>query len=273
MQMTDFPENADMTAEHRARVVPVLLLRKGLLYKTIGFKQPKYVGDPQVAVKIFNDKGVDELIVLDIDATPNEIAPNFDLLEAIAAESFMPLAYGGGLRTVDDVKAVVQCGYEKIVLGAIAVERPSFVTEAAQSLGSSSVVVCIDVVKDLFGRYRVATHSARRKSSLDPVSFARQMENAGAGELVVQSVPRDGTFEGYDLNLIKSVARAVNVPTIALGGARDIEDLAAAVVSAGASAAAAASMFVFQRPHRAVLITFPEERELQQHLLHRARVQ
>lgn len=260
----------DLPAVHRARVIPVLLLKKGLLYKTVKFRNAKYVGDPQVAVKIFNDKGIDELVILDIDATPQGTRPDFALLEDIAAESFMPLAYGGGVRTLDDVKTVVCCGYEKIILGAIAIEKPAFVSAAAELLGSSSVVVCIDVARDLLGRRRVVSHSAHRRSSIDPVQFAERMVAAGAGELIIQSVSQDGTFSGYDIDLIRRIAHAVDVPTIALGGARDVSDLAAAVNDGGAAAAAAGSMFVFRLPHRAVLITFPEEAELRRSLAHRS---
>lgn len=248
---------------HRPRAVPVLLLKGGLLYKTVKFKNAKYVGDPRIAVKIFNDKGADELILLDITATPEGRRPDFKLIEEIAGECFMPLAYGGGIRTIEDAQTIFKIGVEKIVLNTYAVETPAFVTEAARINGSSSVVICIDAKRDALGRYRVCTRSGTQRTGLEPVSFAKQMEAAGAGEIIINSVDRDGTGEGYDLALTRSVADAVKIPVVACGGAGRVEHLRMAVREAGASAAAAGSLFVFQGPHRAVLITFPDDEELE----------
>ncbi|GAA0599829.1 AglZ/HisF2 family acetamidino modification protein [Caenispirillum bisanense] len=250
--------------KHRPRVMPVLLLKGDLLYKTVQFKEPKYVGDPRIAVKIFNDKGADELVLLDITATNEKRSPNFKLIEEIAGEAFMPLAYGGGIRSQDDVKRIFGLGAEKVVIATHAVESPAFVTEAARVHGSQSVAVCLDVKRDWLGRYRIVTHSGTRKTALDPAAFAKQMEEAGAGEIIVNSVDRDGTFKGYDIALTEAVASAVNIPVIACGGASGVDDLARVVKEGKASAAAAGSLFVFQRPHRAVLVTFPDEAKLRQ---------
>lgn len=248
--------------KHRPRVIPVLLLKGHLLYKTIRFKAPKYVGDPRIAVKIFNEKGADELVLLDITATIEGRPPNFKLIHEVASEAFMPLAYGGGIRTMDDVRTVFAVGVEKVIVNTRAVENPDFITEAAQSYGSQSIMVSIDVKKDLFGRPRVVTHSGRKTRALDPVSFAQRMERAGAGEILVTCVDRDGTFKGYDVALIRMIASAVDVPVIACGGAGSLEDFVRVIREGKASAAAAGSFFVFEGPHRAVLITFPEEKKL-----------
>ena len=248
--------------KHRPRAVPVLLLKGGLLYKTVKFKNPKYVGDPRIAVKLFNDKGADELILLDIAATQEGRRPDFKLIEEIAGECFMPLAYGGGIRNLEDVQTIFKSGVEKIVINTYAMENPGFVAEASRINGSSSVVVCIDAKRDVFGRYQVYTRSGTQRTGVAPASFARQMAAEGAGEIIINSIDRDGTGEGYDLALTRSVTTAVDVPVVACGGAGTIEHLRTAVHEAGASAAAAGSLFVFQGPHRAVLITFPDDEEL-----------
>lgn len=253
---------------HRPRVIPVLLVRDGLLYKGIRFRRHKYVGDPLVAVKIFNDKGADELVVLDIGATPSGRRPSFDLIEQIAGECFMPLAYGGGIRTLEDVRTILTLGVEKVVINTAAVEDPSLVTEAARVNGSQSVVAAIDAKLDFLGRYRVVTRAGRRSTKLDPVEWAQRIATAGAGEVLINAVHRDGTFSGYDLRLIGNVARAVSVPVIGSGGAGRTRDLARVVNEGNAAAAAAGSLFVFQMPHRAVLVTFPEDRELRDLFAH-----
>jgi imidazole glycerol-phosphate synthase subunit HisF len=246
----------------RPRVIPVLLLRAGLLYKTRRFREPKYVGDPRVAVKIFNDKGADEIMVFDIDATHAGRGPDFRLIEEIAGECFMPLGYGGGVRSREDVRRLLDLGVEKAVVCTRAAEDPDFIRTIADDNGSQSVVVCMDVGLDLFGRARVVTRGGRTKTKWDPVTFARLMAASGCGEIVVNAVDRDGMMAGYDLALVKAVADAVDVPVIALGGAGAATDLGRAVHEAGASGAAAGSLFVFQGPHRAVLITYPDDREL-----------
>lgn len=250
------------TRAHRPRVIPVLLLKGDLLYKSVQFKDHKYVGDPRIAVKIFNDKGCDELVLLDITATAERRRPNLQLIEEIASEAFMPVAYGGGVRTQEDFKQIIRLGVEKVVLCTHAVEDLSFVSEAARVHGSQSVVVCIDVKRNWMGKPAVMTHAGTKTANIDAVALAKQVAAAGAGEIIVNSVDRDGTFKGYDLALTKSISSAVNVPVIACGGAGELGHMAEVIRAGGASAAAAGSIFVFQGPHRAVLITFPEENRL-----------
>jgi imidazole glycerol-phosphate synthase subunit HisF len=247
---------------HRPRVIPVLLLRDGLLYKTRRFRDPKYVGDPRIAVKIFSDKCADELVLLDIGATPQGRGPDFALIAEIVTESFMPIAYGGGVRSVQDARTLLKLGVEKVVVNAAALERPSLFGEIAAEIGSSSVVCAIDPRKTLLGGYICTSHSGQRRHRISPVDRARAAEAAGAGEILVNCVDRDGTFAGYDLSLIKTIAAAVKVPVIACGGARSVADCVNVVGEGQASAAAAGSIFVFQGPHRAVLITFPSDADL-----------
>jgi cyclase len=244
-----------------ARAIPVLLLDGGRLVKSVRFTNPTYIGDPRNALKIFNDRGADELLLLDITATTNQRAPNLDLVEEIVSEAFMPVAYGGGIRDRETARRIVASGVEKVVLGAGAVEVAGLVEELAGEFGSSSTVVCVDVVKTMFRQSRVAVRRASVKVQDSPVEFAQRMVERGAGELIVQSVDRDGCMCGYDLALIREVASAVSVPIVACGGAGRLSDLAAATAE-GASGAAAGSLFVFRPPHRAVLISYPEQSEL-----------
>jgi len=244
------------------RVIPCLLLRNAGLVKTVKFKDPKYLGDPINIVKIFNEKEVDELVFLDISATVDGKRPPFDLLGKVASEAFMPLGYGGGIRVIEDVKTILGLGIEKIAINSYAVENRAFIRQAANFAGSQSVVVSMDVKKNRWGKYEVFTHSGRKATGLDPVKFAVEMEKIGAGELFLNSIDRDGTMQGYDLELVTRVTSAVNIPVVACGGAGTVQDLAAAVRQGGASAAGAGSMFVFQGPHRAVLISYPTPRDL-----------
>jgi cyclase len=248
----------------RPRVIPCLLLRNKGLVKTVRFKDPTYLGDPINIVRIFNDKEVDELVFLDITATVEGRKPPFKLLSEIASECFMPLGYGGGIRDLEDARAILSLGVEKVVVNSYAVENPSFIRAAADRFGSQSVVVSVDVKRSLWGKYEVFTHSGSKATGLDPVRLAVEMERAGAGELLLNSIDRDGAMQGYDIDLIKRVSDAVGIPLVACGGARTVHDLADAVQRGGASAAAAGSMFVFQGPHRAVLINFPTAAELKE---------
>jgi imidazole glycerol-phosphate synthase subunit HisF len=245
----------------RPRVIPCLLLKNEGLVKTVKFKDPKYLGDPINIVRIFNDKEVDELIFLDITATVENRPPNFEILGKITSECFMPLGYGGGIRTLEDVRKLLAIGVEKIVLNTSAVENPSLIRAAADYAGSQAVVISIDVKKTMFGKYEVYTRGGRKATGLDPVKFAVEMEKQGAGELFLNSIDRDGTMQGYDLELVRRVADSVTVPVVACGGAGNIQHLAEAI-QAGASAAAAGSMFVFQGPLRGVLISYPAQQEL-----------
>jgi cyclase len=239
------------------RVIPCLLLQDGGLVKTRRFARPRYVGDPVNAIRIFNEKYVDELILLDIMATRTGAEPDFDLITRIAGECFMPLCYGGGIRTIDQARRIIACGVEKLAINSMAIDRPQLLSELAQELGISSVVAAIDVKRDIFGRERVYHPGRRRLTNLDPVAHAKALAAAGAGEILLNSVDRDGCFVGYDVALIARVSAAVSVPVIACGGASSLIDMRAAI-QAGASAASAGSMFVFYGPHRAVLINYPD---------------
>ncbi|HEU0294638.1 MAG TPA: AglZ/HisF2 family acetamidino modification protein [Anaerolineales bacterium] len=245
----------------RPRVIPCLLLKHEGLVKTVKFKDPKYLGDPINIVRIFNDKEVDELIFLDITATVENRHPNFEILGKITSECFMPLGYGGGIRTLEDVKKLLAIGVEKIVLNTSAVENSSLIRAAADYAGSQAVVISIDVKKSLLGKYEVYTRGSKKNTGFDPVKFAVEMEKQGAGELFLNSIDRDGTMQGYDLELVRRVADSVTIPVVACGGAGNIQHLAEAI-EAGASAAAAGSMFVFQGPLRGVLISYPAQEEL-----------
>jgi cyclase len=245
----------------RTRVIPCLLLRNGGLVKTTKFDRPRYIGDPINAVRIFNDKEADELVFLDIEATSSSAGPNFDLLSDIASEAFMPFSYGGGLDSIDQIKRLYSLGVEKVVLGCAAWEQPALIEAAARAAGSSSVVVALDVRRSLFGRFSAFVRRGRVDTKQDPVSYARDVVNRGAGEILLTSVDREGTGTGYDTELIRRVAEAVDVPVIASGGAGRLQDFRAAV-DAGASGVSAGSLFVFHGRHRAVLITYANAEEL-----------
>jgi cyclase len=242
----------------KTRVIPCLLLKDNYFYKTVKFKDPIYLGDPINILRIFNEKEVDEILILDIGASLSQKGPNFPLLRDIGSECFMPLGYGGGIRSLDQMKLLFQVGFEKMSLNTVLHENPNLVTLGAKAFGSQSVVVSMDVKKGLFGSYEVMSRNGIKKTGRDPVEFAREMEQRGAGEILVNSIDRDGTMQGYDLQLLRMVSSAVKVPVIACGGAGEVADFGAAVKDGGASAVAAGSMFVFQGKHRAVLISFPE---------------
>ena len=244
-----------------SRVIPCLLLRRGGLVKSKRFKDHRYIGDPINAVRIFNEKEVDELVFLDIDAGPAKRPPDFELLCDIASEAFMPMAYGGGLTDLDEVKRIYGLGFEKVVFNTAAHESPKLFAAASNLAGSSSVVGAMDVRRSIFGRYSVVTRCGARDSELEPAAFARRLVELGAGEIIVNSINRDGTMEGYDLELIRMVAAEVKVPVVAMGGAGRVSDFTAAL-SAGASAVAAGSMFVYHGKHRGVLISYPSAEQL-----------
>ncbi len=245
-----------------ARLMPCLLLRNAALVKTIGFRDPSYVGDPINAIRIFNEKEVDELVFLDITATKDGRGPNLKLLAEIATECFMPVAYGGGLRRMADVDAVFQTGFEKVVINSYAAECPGFITDVAERFGSQAVVVSIDVKRKLLGRYEVYSHGGSRPVGRDPVGYAREAEERGAGEILLTSVDRDGTGRGYDIDMLRSVTAAITIPVVASGGAGSLENCAEAVKVGGASAAAIGSMAVYHGRNRAVLINFPDRQDI-----------
>lgn len=243
-----------------ARIIPCLLLRGSGLVKTIQFKDPTYIGDATNAVRIFNQKEVDELMFLDIEATKQHRRPAVELISQISDECFMPLAVGGGIKTVQDAKALINAGAEKVILNTAAVENPKLIKKIAALLGNQSVVVSIDAKKIKNG-YEVFTHGGSQPTGLDPVTLARQAEALGAGEIMINSIDRDGKMQGYDLTLVQKVSRAVNIPVIAAGGAGKVEHLIAAIRS-GAAAVAAGSFFVFFGRRRAVLVNFPSKTEV-----------
>lgn len=233
----------------------------GELVKTVRFRRPRYVGDPINAVKIFNEKEVDELVVLDIGASRRGQPFDAALIADLATETFMPMAYGGGIRDSGQAGELSALGVEKIIVDSAAIANPALVTRIADRLGSSSTVASISVKRDWWGRQRVFDPARRRMTTIDPAEQSRRLVGLGAGEIMLNDVDRDGTYGGYDLALVRSVAAAVEVPVIACGGAGTVADLAAGV-EAGASAVAAGSQFMFVGPHRAVLINYPDEAEL-----------
>jgi len=246
---------------YRARVIPCLLLSGEKLVKTIRFKQPTYVGDPINAVKIFNDREVDELAVLDITATRRRHDPPFEHLRAIAGECFMPLSYGGGIRTIEQARRLFSIGIEKVVINTAAVENPSLLTAVADEYGSQAVIASIDVKNDWLGRRRVFTRAASHNTGLSPRQHAEAVVARGAGEILLTSVDRDGTMNGYDVEMVREVSAAVPVPLVACGGAGALAHLGEAI-AAGASAVAAGSLFVFTGSRRAVLINYPSAADL-----------
>lgn len=246
----------------RPRVIPVLLLKDQGLYKTIKFKNPKYVGDPINALRIFCEKEVDEIIVLDIGASAEGTAPQLDFIRDLASECFMPLAYGGGVSSLELARAILRLGVEKVVVNTAAVKKPELISEIAAYAGSSAVVVSLDAKRNFFGGYELMIEGGRRSTGRDPVEFARLAEKLGTGEVLINSIDRDGTMNGYDTRLVESVAQAVDVPVIACGGAGSMADFRNGL-SSGADAVAAGSMFVFHGKHRAVLITYPTPAEVE----------
>ena len=241
---------------NRVRIIPLLLLDRGGLYKTVRFKNPRYVGDPVNCVKIFNEKEVDELVLLDYRATVEGRPPDFTKIAEIAGEAFMPMAYGGGIKIADDARRVFDAGFEKVVLNSVLFGTPGLIEEIAAGYGAQAVVASIDVGTTFFGRKKVRSVGGQKRTGLRPVDWARRVEDAGAGEILLNSIDRDGTWAGYDLDLIRSVSGSVNIPVVACGGAGSEDDLRRAVES-GASAVAAASLFVYQKKGMGVLISFP----------------
>lgn len=238
------------------RILPVLLLQDGGLVKTQNFKDPVYIGDPINAVRIFNEKEVDELVLLDITATREGRDPHYDTIRDIVSESFMPIGYGGGIRNLDQIHQLYQTGVEKIVINSAMLDF-GLLTRAASKYGNQAVTVSMDIKKTFFGGYTVFTHNGTTKIKTQPVALAQQLVDAGAGELIVQSIDREGSMTGYDTELIRLISDAVDVPVVASGGAGTTEHLRQAIREGHASAVAAGSLFVFKGKHRAVLISYP----------------
>lgn len=243
----------------RPRITPCLLVHEGGLVKTVRFRDPTYVGDPINAVRIFNEKEADELVVLDIDATANGVAPDFETIANLAAECRMPLCYGGGVTTVEQAKKIISLGVEKVALSAAAVADPGLVSAISDAIGRQSTVVVIDARKrTLGGKFDVYTHNGTRKTGVTAIEFAQAMEAAGAGEIVLNAIDRDGMMKGYDLALARQLRAAVNVPISILGGAGSLDDIEELIREVGVLGAVAGSLFVFKGKYRAVLINYPQ---------------
>lgn len=246
----------------RPRLIPCLLIQNGGLVKTVNFGNSKYVGDPINAVRIFNEKEVDELMVLDIDASIKGVEPDYQLISNIASECRMPLCYGGGVRTIVQIEKIISLGVEKVALSSGAIENPLIISDAAARVGSQSVVVVIDVKKTgMLGHYEIVTHNATCRTSMQPKAFAEYMADLGAGEIIVNSVDRDGVMKGYDLDLVSQIRAVVNLPLTVLGGAGSLEDIKGLIDRFGIIGAAAGSLFVFKGKYNAVLINYPNPTE------------
>ncbi len=244
----------------RKRVIPVLLLNGEGLVKTVKFKNPKYVGDAVNSVKIFNDKEVDEIAIIDITSLNIRTEPNFELLKDITSECFSPLSYGGKIRSINQIRKILSIGVEKVIINSAAIEDPEFLRKACLEFGSSTVVGSIDVKKDIFGRSRVYTSNGRKNTGKTPMEVIKQFEESGVGEILLNSIDRDGTKMGFDLEMINTLSKSVTIPVIACGGANDVNDFILALKN-GASAVAAGSKFVFNGRLNAVLITYLSEDE------------
>lgn len=246
----------------RPRIIPVLLLKNRVLVKSVGFRNHKYIGDPINAVRIFNELRADELVFLDIEASKEKRLISLDFVKNVGEEARMPFAVGGGVKSLDDIRAIINAGAEKVVINTYAGQNPSFIKEASETFGSTTIVVCIDVKKKLFKGQRTWILGGTRSTALTPIEFAQLMEKNGAGELIIQSIDKDGTMDGYDIDLIKSVSTSVNIPVVALGGAGKKEHLKEAYLSGHANGLAAGSFFVYQGKTRGVLINYPDKKEL-----------
>lgn len=243
------------------RIIPTLLIHKKGLVKTVKFKDGKYVGDPINAVKIFNEKEVDEIVILDIDASANNMEPNYQLIEKLAFECRMPLCYGGGIKTAEQAQRIFSLGVEKIAISSVAFQKPQLITEMAERVGNQSVVVVMDVKKKLFGGYEVMIHNAKKSTGVNPVSFAKEAEKLGAGEIVINSIDNDGTMQGYDLGLINKIREVITIPLTVMGGAGTYDHIGEVIKEHGIIGAAAGSLFVFKGKYRAVLINYPTNNE------------
>ena len=251
-----------MITSLRTRVIPVLLLRNGSLVKTVKFKKYSYVGDPCNTARIFNDLEVDELCVLDIKASIDKTSPNIELLKTLADECFMPLSYGGGIKTVSEARTIFNIGFEKIIINTEAFENNSLISELADVFGSQAIVVAIDVKRNFFGSPRAMSYSGKKNTGKDPLEWAKKVEELGAGEIIITSINNEGTWKGFDLELTKQISEGVSIPVIAHGGAGSVKDIHKVVNYAGLSAVALGSMVVFQKKDMGVLVNFPDEKTL-----------
>jgi cyclase len=245
----------------RTRVIPVLLLRNKGLVKSVQFDKTKYIGDPINAVKLFNDKEVDELVFLDIDASKQNRKPDFEYIKSIASECFMPLGYGGGITTMDDITQLFSIGVEKVIINSTALLSLDLIKQSSAIYGNQSIVVSIDVQKNLFGKYQIYSHAKVKHKQTDLSEYIKKAQEAGAGEIIINSVDKDGMMNGYDIKLIQKLHNEIKVPMVISGGAGTLAHLREAF-DAGASAVAAGSLFIYHGPHKAVLINYPTYTEL-----------
>lgn len=243
----------------RPRIIPSLLIKDKGLVKTLNFKSSKYVGDPINAVRIFNEKEVDELAIFDIDATVHKNEPDYLLIEKLANQSRMPLCYGGGVKTVEQAQKIFGLGIEKIALSSAAIQNPELVTKIADRVGSQSVIVVLDIKKKILGGYELYTHNGNKSTGINPIKFAKELEQAGVGEIIINSIDKDGTMQGYDFALIDKITEVVNIPLTVLGGAGSLDDIQKTIERYGVIGVAAGSLFVFQGPYKAVLINYPNQ--------------
>lgn len=241
----------------RPRIIPCLLVHNKGLVKTVQFKNPKYVGDPINAVRIFNEKEADELMVVDIDASRENREPDYKMIEYLATECRMPLCYGGGVKTVEQAQRIFALGVEKIAISSAAINTPELVTQMAERVGSQSVVVVLDVKKKLLGGYEVYLLNGKKSTGINPVTFASKIEQLGAGEIVINSIDNDGMMNGYDMALVDKIRNAISLPLTVLGGAGTIKDIGSLINQYGIIGAAAGSLFVFKGVYKAVLISYP----------------
>lgn len=246
----------------RPRVIPVLLLKGNGLVKSVRFREHRYIGDPVNAVRIFNDLKADELVFLDILAGKENRTISLDFVKNVGEEVNMPFAVGGGIRTIHQIQDILRAGAEKVVINTQAALDPSFIRQASENFGSSTITVCIDVKKKLFGQEQAWIVNGTKSTGKSPEEFARLMEEMGAGEIIIQSIERDGTMQGYDTDLIRKISEAVKIPVVALGGAGSVADLRSAIQLSFASAVAAGSLFVYHGPRKAVLVNYPNHTEL-----------
>jgi cyclase len=242
----------------KVRLIPCLLLKDTGLVKTISFNKFNYVGDPINTCRIFNELEVDELTFLDIRASVENKEPNYKVLQEISAECFMPVSYGGGIRNLQQVEKILSIGFEKVIINTTALENRKIITEIADNFGSQSLIISVDYRKNLFGKYQVFGNSGNKNYKMHPVEWASEVMNLGAGEILLTSIDREGTWKGFDVELIKLVTDKVKLPVIANGGAGSIDDIADVVNNGGASAVALGSMVVYQAKDMGVLINFPD---------------
>ncbi|MGA1977618.1 MAG: AglZ/HisF2 family acetamidino modification protein [Bacteroidales bacterium] len=247
---------------YRPRIIPVLLLKNKGLVKSIKFKNHRYIGDPINAVRIFNELKADELAFIDILATREKRTISPDFVRNVGEEANMPFSAGGGIRTLEDIRRILGAGAEKVILNTIAGEDPVFVRKAADTFGTSTISVCIDVKKNVWGKEKAWIRAGEKSIQPDPVRFAKQMEENGAGEIVIQSIDRDGTMKGYDIDLVKRIAGSVGIPVVCLGGAGEFEDMVTINSEVQLNGLAAGSLFIYHGKRRAVLVNYPEKKQI-----------